>query len=88
MSFSLDFSLNTLMVVHIMARYSTNQVAAAVGVHKSTLLRWLYAGRLAEPAIVDTPTSVIRVWSDADLTRVKRYKEQNYRKGRGRKKKV
>jgi predicted site-specific integrase-resolvase len=68
-----------------MAQYSTHQVARAVGVNKSTLLRWLYAGKLAEPTIVETPTSVIRIWSDADLKRAQRYKEQNYRKGRGRK---
>jgi predicted site-specific integrase-resolvase len=28
---------------------STSQVARTVGVHKRTLLAWLYAGRVAEP---------------------------------------
>ena len=71
--------------MHVMTAYSTDQVAKAVGIDKSTLLRWLYSGKLAEPKIVETPTSKIRVWSKRDLTRVQRYKEQNYRKGRGRK---
>jgi predicted site-specific integrase-resolvase len=69
-------------------KYSTLQVAKAVAVDKSTLLRWLYTGKIPEPEIVRTPASVIRVWSEADLKRVARYKEQNYRKGRGRKKRA
>ena len=71
-----------------MTTYSTGQVATKLGIGKKTLLRWIYAGKITEPKIVKTPASMIRVWSDADLKRVARYKEQNYRKGRGRKKKV
>jgi hypothetical protein len=68
-----------------MASYSTAHVAATIGVDKKTLLRWLYAGKLTEPKIIRTPASVIRVWSEGDLKRAARHKEQNYRKGRGRK---
>lgn len=71
--------------MHIVTEYSTDQVAKTLGIDKSTLLRWLYSGRLAEPKIVETPTSKIRVWSEKDLTRAQRYKDTNYRKGRGRK---
>ena len=53
---------------------------------KKTLLRWLYSGKLAEPKIIRTPGATIRVWAEADLKRAARHKEQNYRKGRGRKK--
>jgi len=69
-----------------MTGYSTDQVAKRLGIYKSTLLRWLYSGKLAEPKVVETPTSRIRVWSEEDMTRAQCYKEQNYRKGRGRKK--
>jgi predicted site-specific integrase-resolvase len=69
-----------------MASYSTAQVARQVGVDKKTLLRWLYCGKLAEPKTIKTPGATIRVWSEADLQRAARYKEQNYCKGRGRKK--
>lgn len=72
----------------VMANYSTAQVAKKIGVDKKTLLRWLYAGKVAEPKIVKTPTSNIRVWTEGDLARVSRFKKQNYRKGRGRKKAV
>jgi hypothetical protein len=71
-----------------MVSYSTSQVARKVGVDKKTLLRWLYAKKLAEPEIIRTPGATIRVWSEADVKRAARYKEQNYCKGRGRKKAV
>lgn len=73
------------MVMHIVRQYSTHEVAKAVGVNKSTLLRWLYAGKVREPKMVKTPGAVIRVWSESDLKRALRYKEENYCKGRGRK---
>jgi len=71
--------------MYVMTEYSTDQVARALGIDKSTLLRWLYSGKLAEPKVVKTPTSKIRVWSEKDLMRAQRYKDANYRKGRGRK---
>jgi len=73
------------MVLHVMTEYSTDHVAKALGIDKSTLLRWLYSGKLSEPKVVKTPTSKIRVWSEKDLMRAQRYKDENYRKGRGRK---
>ena len=39
--------------MHIVTEYSTDQVAKTLGIDKSTLLRWLYSGRLAEPKIVE-----------------------------------
>ena len=71
-----------------MANYSTVQVARKIGLDKKTLLRWLYAGKLAEPKSIKTPTVMIRVWTETDLRRAALYKKQNYRKGRGRKQAV
>jgi hypothetical protein len=62
------------------ASYSTSEVAKAVGVDKSTLLRWLYAGKLAEPKSEVFAGVSSRVWSAADLARAKAFKEQKYRK--------
>lgn len=66
--------------------YSTAQVAAKIGVAKKTLLRWLYARKLAEPEIIRAPGATIRVWTAADIKRAASYKDKNYCKGRGRKK--
>jgi excisionase family DNA binding protein len=60
--------------------YSTAEVANAIGVDKSTLLRWLYAGKLPEPKTQTFGGVESRVWSEADLKRAKLYREQNYRK--------
>ena len=60
--------------------FSTAQVARAIGVDKSTLLRWLYAGKLAEPKTQTFGGVESRVWSQADLERAKRFREENYRK--------
>jgi excisionase family DNA binding protein len=69
-----------------MGTYSTVEVARLVGVSKNTLLRWLYGGKLPEPRLAVYAGQPARVWNERDLRRAKKYKEQNYRKGRGRKK--
>ena len=57
-----------------------------VGVDKQTLLRWLWAGKIPEPKHYGNGGQKIRVWTDRDVARVREYKSENYRKGRGRKK--
>jgi len=65
--------------------YSTSQVARMVGVHKLTLIRWLVSGKLAEPKRIGNGGIEARVWTDRDVERAQKYKQENYRKGRGRK---
>jgi predicted site-specific integrase-resolvase len=69
-----------------MERYLTAQVAAMVGVSKNTLLNWLYSGKIPEPRRRVEAGLEVRLWSERDVNRAKKYKEQNYCKGRGRKK--
>ena len=64
--------------------YSTSGVAKRVGVHVVTLRRWLLDGKITEPTRVKNGVSA-RIWTDRDVERVRKYKEKNYRKGRGRK---
>lgn len=68
-----------------MRSYSTAQVAAKIGVHKNTIKRWLREGKFAEPRKVRIGNIDSRIWSDRDVGRVRKYKQENYRKGRGRK---
>jgi excisionase family DNA binding protein len=68
-----------------MKTYSTAQVARRLGVHKVTLKRWLISGRVAEPKRIGKGGVQARIWSDRDVDRVRKYKQENYRKGRGRK---
>ncbi len=69
-----------------MRTYSTGEVARLVGVDKKTLLRWLWHGKISEPARRSNGGQDVRIWKERDLVRVRQYKEANYRKGRGRKK--
>jgi len=71
-----------------MRTYSTVQVARMIGVSKMTLLRWLWAGKIREPKRRTNGGQDVRLWNDRDVERVRKYKEANYRKGRGRKKKA
>jgi hypothetical protein len=68
------------ILVDMKASYSTQEVANAIEVSKKTLLRWLYAGALAEPKHETFGGVESRIWSAADLERARAYKEQNYRK--------
>jgi predicted site-specific integrase-resolvase len=65
--------------------YSTAQVARIVGVSKVTLKRWLLAGKVKDPRRIRIGRVSSRIWSRRDVERVRKYKENNYRKGRGRK---
>ena len=60
--------------------YSTLEVARAIDVDKSTLLRWLYTGKLAEPTQKTVAGVTIRLWSEKDLERAKKHREERYRK--------
>jgi len=64
---------------------STQHVIKQVGVSRSTLERWLASGKLKKPKTVTFGKSEFRSWTVSDLERVQRYKQKNYRKGRGRK---
>jgi DNA-binding transcriptional MerR regulator len=65
--------------------HSTVEVARLVGVHKLTLIRWLLNGQVKEPRRIKQGGVDIRLWTDGDLERIRKYKEAHYRKGRGRK---
>jgi len=59
-----------------------------LGVHKVTLKRWLISGKVGEPKRIGDGGIQARIWTDRDVERVRKFKEQNYRKGRGRKPKA
>ncbi len=58
-----------------------------IGINRVTLQRWLIDGRVKEPKKVSTGGVEVRIWTDRDVERVRKYKAAHYRKGRGRKKK-
>ncbi len=70
-----------------MGTYSTTEAARKCGVHPVTLQRWVSSEKLAAPRKRRVGGVVVRIWTERDLERVRRYKAAHYRKGRGRKKK-
>ena len=71
-----------------MANLSTQDVARKVGINRVTLERWLSGGKVEPPKKVRFGKNEFRNWTVADVERVRKYKQQNYRKGRGRKPKA
>lgn len=68
-----------------MKKLSTEQVSRKVGIGRATLERWLSGGILRGPKTVRFGKSEFRDWTDRDVKRILKYKQKNYRKGRGRK---
>jgi excisionase family DNA binding protein len=64
---------------------STVEVAKSVGISRVTLERWISSGKVKRPKTIWIGKGEFRSWTATDVTRVKKYKEKNYRKGRGRK---
>jgi len=68
-----------------MASLSTAQAAKSLKIGRQTLHRWMRS----EPRLAPRKRKVggvsVRFWTDQDVKRLRRYKEENYRKGRGRK---
>jgi predicted DNA-binding transcriptional regulator AlpA len=68
-----------------MGNISTQDVTHEVGISRATLERWLSGGELQGPKTIRFGKSEFRNWSRSDVERVRKYKQENYRKGRGRK---
>ena len=69
--------------------YTTKQVAKKIGVGYQTMLRWLYAKKLAEPERLVLGGATVRLWTEVDLQRARKYKlegaaKRHSRKGSGR----
>jgi excisionase family DNA binding protein len=65
--------------------FSTSQVTKMVGIGRMTILRWLKDGKIPEPRRIRNGGVDARIWTVRDVERVRSYKQENYRKGRGRK---
>ena len=65
---------------------NTQQAASAVGISTMTLQRWLAAGRVKGPKLRIRNGRAVRLWSKADLDKLRSLKQAIYCKGRGRKK--
>jgi predicted site-specific integrase-resolvase len=65
---------------------NTLQAAQAAGISNMTLHRWIVAAKVKAPKLRIRNGRAVRLWGQADLTRLRKLKQQIYCKGRGRKK--
>ena len=68
--------------------YSTKEVARKVGVHWVTLHKWIAAGKIRPSHQLGMNGGKHWRWTEKDIAKVMKYKANNYRKGRGRKKRT
>jgi hypothetical protein len=64
---------------------STAQAARKVGIGRQTLHRWIRERSVSPPRRQKVAGVTVRIWTAEDIERLRKYKEENYRKGRGRK---
>ena len=67
---------------------TTEEAAKAVGMGRVTLQRWIAAGKVRAPKTQLIDGHGVRLWSEEDISRLRKSKEEIYRKGRGRKPKA
>jgi excisionase family DNA binding protein len=66
-------------------RLTTAEAAEAVGIARHTLQRWIRERSVSAPKATLRDGRGVRLWSDTDVEKLRKYKQENYRKGRGRK---
>ncbi|MGH9735977.1 MAG: MerR family transcriptional regulator [Candidatus Acidiferrales bacterium] len=68
-----------------MRTYSTKEAAKLTDIHFITLQRWVSSGKVRPSQKIRQNGFTLWRWTDADVERVRKFKQENYRKGRGRK---
>jgi excisionase family DNA binding protein len=66
-------------------KLTTTEAAKKAGIHLATLQRWIAVGRIEAPKPTLIGAVGYRLWSTKDVERLKKAKQEIYRKGRGRK---
>jgi DNA-binding transcriptional MerR regulator len=64
-------------------KYSTVQVARLLQIGRQTLHRWIKHQPSLAPRKSTVGGVVIRLWTDRDVEKVRKYKDENYRKREG-----
>ena len=54
--------------------YTTTEAAAKIGVSRQTLHAWIEGGHVTAPKLVEVGQRPIRLWTIADIERVKKFK--------------
>lgn len=63
--------------------YTTEQAAKAVKITRATLQAWIKAGKVIPPAPTLDGARAKRLWSESDVSRLRKVKAKIYWQGRG-----
>ncbi len=66
---------------------TTREAADGLGVSLNTLQRWIKARKVKAPKLTVVHGRAVRLWTQKDIARLRKVKEEIYRRGRGVKKK-
>jgi len=61
-----------------MKTYSTIEVAKLLKIGNDTLHRWIHTKKVPAPALQKVGGLSIRLWTEADIEEVKKYKLEHY----------
>jgi excisionase family DNA binding protein len=66
-------------------KLTTAETAKEVGIHLATLQRWIAAEKIKAPKPTLLGAVGYRLWSEAEVAKLRKTRQIIYRKGRGRK---
>ena len=81
------YGIYMLMLVSKRKR-KTLEAAKAVGLSLRTLDRWMAEGKVKAPKLIVVHGRAVRLWTQKDIARLRKVKEEIYRRGQGVKKKA
>jgi predicted site-specific integrase-resolvase len=61
-----------------MKTYSTVKVTKMLGITGTTLWRWIVDGKIKAPPVQNWNGFEIRLWTEEDIERLKKYKAEHY----------
>jgi excisionase family DNA binding protein len=61
-----------------MKTYSTVEVAKLLGIGNDTLHRWIHTKKVLAPPLHSVGGLSVRLWTKADIEKVRKYKSEHY----------
>lgn len=61
-----------------MKTYSTVKVAKLLGIGNDTLHRWIHTNKVPAPPVQSVGGLSIRLWTEAEIEQVRKYKDKHY----------
>ena len=69
-----------------MKTYTTVQLAKHLGIGRDTLYRWMKAKKIQAVRVTRLGNIRVRLWTDRDAAKIRKYMKQHYGRGKGPKK--